>query len=226
MNLDASLSTAEAEATGMVAPGQQGLLDEFVAEQEAAQQGEEEQRILGKFKSPEDLAKAYQELEKKLGQPRQTDPEDSPMSEPSQDDAAEADGEEADYYELTADEVAEIKALAGGDEQYKQLGQWARDNLPKDVVDEFNAAVAKGNVQAIRWAVRALAAQATGASQPDLVEPELVSGKAAGRGLAFESQAQVLDAMNKKNERGQRLYDVDEAYRNKVQDAIARSDVF
>lgn len=222
MNLDASLSTAEANAESMVAPGQEGLLNEFVSEQEAAQQGEEQQRILGKFKSPEDLAKAYQELERKLGQRQQAPTEDESM--PSQDDAETDDGEEADYYELSADEVAEIKALAGGDKEFQALGKWARDNLPEEVVNEYNAVVAKGNVDAIRWAVRALAAQAKGGS--DLVEPELVSGKAPGRGLTFESQAQVLEAMNKRNDRGQRLYDVDEAYRNKVQDALARSDVF
>jgi hypothetical protein len=32
----------------------------------------------------------------------------------------------------------------------------------------------------------------------------------------FESQQQVLDAMNRRNDRGERFYDVDEAYRNKV----------
>lgn len=223
MNLDASLSTAEAAASSMVAPGQEGLLDEFVSEQEAAQQGEEQQRILGKFKSQEDLAKAYQELERKLGQ-RQEAPTEQETSAPSQDDAEAEDAEEADYYELSADEVAEIKAMAGGDEQFAALGKWARDNLPEDVVNEYNAVVAKGNLDAIRWAVRALAAQAKGGS--DLVEPELVTGKAASRGLTFESQAQVLEAMNKRNDRGQRMYDVDEAYRNKVQDALARSDVF
>ena len=95
------------------------------------------------------------------------------------------------------------------------------------MVNEYNAVVAKGNLDAIRWAVRALAAQAGRGPAPEaLVEPELVSGKAAGRGLTFESQAQVLEAMNKRNDRGQRMYDVDEAYRNKVQDALARSDVF
>jgi hypothetical protein len=36
----------------------------------------------------------------------------------------------------------------------------------------------------------------------------------------------VLEAMSKRNERGQRMYDVDEAYRGKVRDALARSDVF
>ena len=41
-----------------------------------------------------------------------------------------------------------------------------------------------------------------------------------------EFRQQVLDAMNKKNERGQRKYDVDEAYRQKVIAALAQSNVF
>lgn len=227
MNLDASLSTAEAAAPSMVAPGQEGLLDEFVSEQEAAQAEAEEQRILGKFKSTEDLAKAYQQLERKLGQRSEQPSADQEPSAPVESDTTGDDEGEADYYELSADEVAEIKTLAGGDKAFEELGRWARENLPEEVVNEYNQVVAKGNVEAIRWAVRALAAQAGRGPAPEaLVEPELVSGREAGRGLTFESQAQVLEAMNKRNDRGQRMYDVDEAYRNKVQEALARSDVF
>lgn len=222
MNLDASLNTAEGQTTGMVAPGQESLLDDFISEQEQAQEPE---LLLGKFKSQEDLAKAYQQLEKKLGQRQDTPAEQEPQD---QSDESDTEEEEADYYEMTTEEVDEIKALAGGEKEFQALGQWARDNLPKEVVDEYNASVAKGNVEAIRWAVRALMAQAqAAAADPNaLVEPDLVAGKAASKGLVFESQAQVLEAMNKRNERGQRLYDVDEAYRNKVQNALAKSDVF
>lgn len=222
MNLDASLNTAEGQAAGMVAPGQESLLDDFISEQEQAQEPE---LLLGKFKSQEDLAKAYQQLEKKLGQRQDTPAEQEPQD---QSDESDAEEEEADYYEMTTEEVDEIKALAGGEKEFQALGEWARDNLPKEVVDEYNESVARGNVEAIRWAVRALMAQAqAAAADPNaLVEPDLVAGKAASKGLVFESQAQVLEAMNKRNERGQRLYDVDEAYRNKVQNALAKSDVF
>jgi len=224
MNLDASLTTAEGALEGMVAPGQENLVEEFVQEQEQAQ---EQERLLGKFSSTEDLAKAYQELERKLGQRQSEPPTEQEPSQPSQDDASTDDAEAPDYVELSADEVAEVMTLAGGDKAYKELGVWARENLPEDVVNEFNEAVAKGNLQAIRWAVRALAAQAgQGAKAEPLVEPELVGGKDPGRGLTFDSQAQVLEAMNKKNNRGQRLYDVDESYRGKVQEALMRSDVF
>jgi hypothetical protein len=42
----------------------------------------------------------------------------------------------------------------------------------------------------------------------------------------FESQHEVIEAMNKTNSRGQRLYEVDNAYRLKVEKMLAASDVF
>ena len=76
-----TLSAPEAEAPSMVGPGQEGLLDEFIAEQEEASTAEAAP-LLGKFKSTEDLARAYQELERKLGQPRDdADPDSSPSTQ-------------------------------------------------------------------------------------------------------------------------------------------------
>jgi hypothetical protein len=224
MNLDASLSTAEATQESMVAPGQEALLEDFVKEQEAAQQDQETEKLLGKFNTADELARAYQELERKLGQRSQPTQEDlgSPSDESTDDSEAEAPGQRV----MSEDEVNEIKALVGGEDGFKQLGQWARENLPASMLDDYNAVVAQGNVDAIRWAVRALMAQASQGQQEPLVEPELVGGGKADNALRFESQAQVLDAMNKKNTKGQRMYDVDEAYRDRVQQALMRSDVF
>ena len=42
----------------------------------------------------------------------------------------------------------------------------------------------------------------------------------------FNSKQEVLNAMNKKDERGRRLYDTDPAYRAKVAEALERSNVF
>ena len=57
------ISTPELASEGMVAPGQEELAKEF----EEGPQATDEEKILGKFNSAEDLAKAYAELEKKLG---------------------------------------------------------------------------------------------------------------------------------------------------------------
>ena len=70
------------------------------------------------------------------------------------------------------------------------------------------------------------AMQARMNAKDSVVEPKLIGGGNVAEPSRFESQQQVLDAMNKMNDRGQRLYDVDEAYRAKVTKLLASSDVF
>ena len=275
------LSSPEAEAPSMVAPGQENLLDEFIAEQEQEQQ-EESGLLLGKFKSADDLAKAYQELEKKLGQPRTADPEQDPLAvEPPQaytreqsvndygeflsdvfetaevnpyeiaqkwergEDLSEYIGklesagipravveqylyqpESAPAAEFTDADTVELKALVGGDEGFQKLSQWAVDNLEAQQLVDYNQVVNSGNKDAIRWALKAMQAMSAGGGKGQPSEPKLLGGKAPGEGLRFESKQQVMDAMTRRNDKGQKLYDVDDAYRNKVRDMLARSDVF
>lgn len=281
--VDNSLSNAEAINETPVAPGQEELLNEFLAEREADQGSQEAEKILGKFNSAEELAKAYQELEKKLGQPK-GQPEEtlpSPLQPYTREEGVKEYGEfladkfeEAEFNpyemaaayeagqdvepfmaqlesvgiprsiveryleggyeggsaELSSDDTAELKGLVGGDEQFQQLSVWVKENVPKEEIDEYNAVVASGNKDAIRWALRAMQARATQSSapaRPTLKEPELVgSGRPPGSGKTFESKAQVLEAMNKLNAKGQRLYDVDEAYRAQVVRMLDASDVF
>jgi len=278
-NSNLVLSQPEAEATGIVAPGQEALLDEFVAEQEQ----EEQQRILGKFNSPEELAKAYQELEKKLGQPKQTDPAEAPS--PAQgytaEQAVQTYGQEAvealagkglnlaevmwqadqgqdisSHYDslaeafnvprqlveayvtktqappaaaadspvLSEQDAAQLKAMVGGDDGFQQLSAWAQQNLDPAELADYNAVVDSGNKQAISWALKAIQAKASGPAAPS--EPKLISGGRPPAVEKFESKQQVLDAMSKRNEKGQKLYEVDDAYRQKVRELLARSDVF
>jgi len=278
-NSNLVLSQPEAEATGMVAPGQEALLDEFVAEQEQ----EEQQRILGKFNSLEELAKAYQELEKKLGQPKQTDPAEapSPVQGYTAEQAVQTYGQEAvealagkglnlaevmwqadqgqdisSHYDslaeafnvprqlveayvtktqappaaaadspvLSEQDAAQLKAMVGGDDGFQQLSAWAQQNLDPAELADYNAVVDSGNKQAISWALKAIQAKASGPAAPS--EPKLISGGRPPAVEKFESKQQVLDAMSKRNEKGQKLYEVDDAYRQKVRELLARSDVF
>jgi hypothetical protein len=261
---------------GMVAPGQENILEEFVKEQET----QEPELLLGKFKSQDDLAKAYQELERKLGQPKQeADPEPSPAEGYSADQAVGIYGEGpvealkekgidmadvmfkadqgqdiSEHYDtlaetfgvtrqvvenyvskaqasapaeapgLTESDAAELKAMVGGDAAFNKLSQWAASNLEQGELAKYNAVVDSGNKDAIEWALKAL--QARVAAPDAVVEPKLYGGGEAASETKFESQQQVLDAMNKRNSRGQRMYDVDEAYRGKVQRLLSVSDVF
>jgi hypothetical protein len=278
-----TLSTPEAGEANPIAPGQEALLDEYIAEQEAAQQQEDTGRILGKFNSQEELAKAYQELERKLGQPKgDADPEFSPAPQgytPEQ--AVEIYGQEAveasagkglnlaevmfkadsgqdisEHYDALAEtfnvprqvveiyvskaqspaaqtpsaaglsdgDAAELKAMVGGDQGFQTLSGWAAQNLDQQELADYNAVVDSGNKDAIRWALKAMQSRSTSNAAPS--EPKLISGGVPPAVERFESKQQVLDAMSKRNEKGQKLYEVDDAYRGKVRELLARSDVF
>lgn len=273
------ITAPEAAAEGMVAPGQEALLEEFIQEQQAQKEPE---LLAGKFKSVEDLARSYQELEKKLGQPQQqkADPEVPQQSESyTQEQAVQVYGQEAvealaskgvdladvmfradsgedvsQHFDalaevfnvprqvvenyvakaqatggqqqagLTEADTAQIKSMVGGDEGFAELSRWAASNLDAKELAEYNAVVDSGNKEAIQWAVKAIAAKR---AAPDaVIEPKLYGGGDMPQQSRFESQQQVLDAMGKTNERGQRLYEVDEAYRAKVAKMLAASDLF
>ena len=268
------LTVPEGEKGGMVGPGQEGIVEEFAKEQEQLQ---EEEAILGKFKSPQDLAKAYAELQRKMGQ-QSAEPRPEPVAEPeaadepgySADQASEIYGKEAvgalaakgvdlaelmwnadqgadisEHYDTLAEtfkvprqvvenyvskaqsapsageaglsdaDATELLQSVGGQESFDQLSGWAKSNLPAEELASYNAVVDSGNKEAIGWALKAM--QARQVAPDAVVEPKLYGGGSpTDTVVKFESQQQVLDAMNKRNDRGQRLYDVDEAYRNKV----------
>ena len=269
------LTVPEGEKGGMVGPGQESIVEEFAKEQEQLQ---EEEAILGKFKSPAELAKAYAELQRKMGQQSSADSQPEPAAAPENDSAAGYSADEAtqvygeqavaalaekginlaevmwnadqgadisEHYDMLAETFsvprqvvenyvskaqssessageglsdADATALlnsVGGQENFNQLSGWAKSNLPAEELASYNAVVDSGNKEAIGWALKAM--QARQASPDAVVEPQLYGGGApTDTTVRFESQQQVLDAMNKRNDRGQRLYDVDEAYRNKV----------
>lgn len=277
------LSTPEAAEANPIAPGQEGLLEEYLAEQSGeGPQEDDTARILGKFESTEALAKAYQELEKKLGQPKQeADPAELPTTQGyTAEQAAQLYGQDAvetlagkgldladvmwkadngedisGHYDALAEafsvprqvvenyvskaiaapaaesptlsesDTAELKALVGGDQGFQDLTGWATKNLEPQELADYNAVVDSGNKAAIRWALKAMQAKAT-AAPGATAEPKLISGGAPPTVERFESRQQVLDAMNRRNAKGQKLYEVDEAYRGKFMEILDRSDVF
>ena len=61
--------------------------------------------------------------------------------------------------ELTDDEVAAIKEVAGGAEAYTELLSWANDRLPRREIEAFDAVVHDGSRDDIKVAVRGLMQQ-------------------------------------------------------------------
>ena len=271
------ISTPE-QLEGLVGPGQENILEEFVQEQEAAQSND---KILGKFNTQEDLAKAYTELEKRVGQQPQNETPEPPVEQTDDNYTAEAASElygkeyvdalsekgvdmadimrRADSGEdisanydtlaevfnvpkavvenyvnaaqqtqmpapgLTPEDGVEVRNAIGGDEAFAEVTQWAEKNVDKQTLDNYNK-IADTNKEAALWALKFFQAQMK--SPGSVVEPKLYGGGNVPSQTTYESKQQVLDAMNKTNSKGQRLYDVDEAYRDKVAKILLNSDVF
>lgn len=271
------ISTPE-QLEGLVGPGQENILEEFVQEQEAAQSND---KILGKFNTQEDLAKAYTELEKRVGQQPKNETPEPPVEQTDDNYTAEAASElygkeyvdalsekgvdmadimkRADSGEdisanydtlaevfnvpkavvenyvnaaqqtqmpapgLTPEDGVEVRNAIGGDEAFAEVTQWAEKNIDKQTLDNYNK-IADTNKEAALWALKFFQSQMK--SPGSVVEPKLYGGGNVPSQSTYESKQQVLDAMNKTNSKGQRLYDVDEAYRDKVAKILLNSDVF
>ena len=228
---------------------------------------QEEQIYAGKYKSAQELEKAYIELQAKLGEKKEEtetetasaeeQPEDTPkMSEgatlitdaskeyfdngnklspetmakfssmSSQDlikaymevsQNPEFQQQGAPPAEITTAQINQIKNSAGGEQQYAQIVNWAKTNLPQDQIVAFDEVVNTGSVQAIQLAVSGLKAEYDSANG---VEGRMVTGKAPqNSGDVFRSQQELVAAMNDPR------YDRDPAYRQDVIQKLDRSDL-
>ena len=216
-------------------------------------QSERPEWLPEKFNSPEDLAKSYTELEKKLSAPKDDPPTDDATTDdtPTEDkentgpDFAKFSEEYANGGALSDDSFAELEqmgypkamvetylagmqtnqeadastvmAVAGGEDGYKDLTDWARDNMAANELEVYNQMVATGTDNA-KMAVEWMMSKREAAGD---VEPNLVSGKAqAASKDEFRSTAQVVAAM--KDPR----YVKDAAYTKDVEHKLGRSSVF
>ena len=117
---------------------------------------------------------------------------------------------------LSESEISDIKDIAGGDEGYAEVVQWASENLPEEDVLAFDEVINTANQAAVRFAVKALVGQ-----YEDAVgrTPELVTGKQSSTGQAYRSMAEVVRDMDDPR------YDNDDAYRMDVMRKLERSNI-
>jgi len=132
--------------------------------------------------------------------------------------ARDASSEPASPGLSTAD-VAEIKDAIGGERQWLRLTAWAQANFNDQELSDYNAAIDSGNKAAARFAVMQLNSRASA----DAREPRLIGGGSAVQADVFETQQQVVAAMNKLDDNGELLYRTSPKYRQKVDRALARS---
>jgi hypothetical protein len=111
-------------------------------------------------------------------------------------------------------------AIAGGQEQYMQMTQWAAANLSAEDQAAFNTAVA-GSAAQMKQAITALKAQYEAARGTD---PTLLGGRQAAGGseadTPFASRAEVVTAMSDPR------YRKDSAYRAVVERRVGLMDNF
>ena len=124
--------------------------------------------------------------------------------------------EDAEGGTLGDSEIADIKNIAGGEQGYADVVQWASENLPAADIEAFDEVINTANEAAVRFAVKALVGQ-----YEDAVgrTPDLVTGKQSSTGQAYRSMAEVVRDMSDPR------YDSDDAYRMDVMRKLERSNL-
>jgi len=119
--------------------------------------------------------------------------------------------------EITEQQVTELKGVAGGEEKYGDMLQWAKDTLNPQEIQMFDTVMERGDPLAAFFAVRSLAYRYEDALGRD---GQMVTGRAPrGDGSQFNSQAEVVEAMSDPR------YDRDPAFRQKIMKKLERSDI-
>jgi hypothetical protein len=175
-------------------------------EQQEAQEQQDEDLIGGKFKSADDLLKAYQELEKKLGSGQTEETEES-----------ESEVEDQEPVVLSQEEESTILESIGGQDTFNAVQAWAKENLDQAELDAYNREVNSGDYYRARNALQSLS---YAYQENEGSEPQLLGGKISANATdVFRSTAEVMQAMNDPR------YLKDSAYTNDVQEKLVRSEV-
>lgn len=139
----------------------------------------------------EDLVQAYLQYQEKVG--------DAPVGR-----------------EMTDAEVNSVYDMAGGQDQYEAMTEWASENFEADEIEAFDQVIESGNMSAIKLAMRALTN-----SYNDSVgyEGSMLQGKPASTRAYYRSQAEVIRDMQDPR------YERDPAYRDAIMEKLSRSDL-
>ena len=182
-------------------------------------QQEQEQLLAGKYKSSEDLEKAYLELQSKLGEANNEPEEQDSGEEQTENQPDNEDNEEQDssQSELTQQDVDMLQNMAGGKKGYEAMLKWASGALEQAEINMYDSVMERGDPNSIYFAVQALVARYNDATGSD---GKLLTGKAAsGNSNTFRSQQELVAAMSDPR------YDNDPAYRQDVIKQLERSDL-
>lgn len=200
-----------------------------------------------KFKTPEDFAAAYKELETKQGAKPAAEPDNKPAIDTSKVDMPALAKEFAEKGKLSPETLKSLEtkgipaaavdayvaglqaqagalrssliAVAGGEDQLKAIYDWAGQNLSQAEVTAYNAQVNSGNTETAKLALSGIVSKYAAATGTD---PKLVSGEEtpAGGEAGFASDAEIVAAMSDPR------YAIDEAYRKQVAKRMEKTEMF
>jgi len=183
-----------------------------------ANEGEQQQLLAGKFDNAQSLEQAYLELQKKLGESREEEPEDDEPEEGSEEEGSEEEDEEDESEnQLTEDQAEQLYEMVGGEKSYQSMLEWASQTLSNEEIEMYDSVMGAGDANSIYFAVQALAN-----TYFDSVgeEGQLLTGRGAAESNAiFRSQSELVQAMSDPR------YDNDPAYRSDVMAKLENSDL-
>jgi hypothetical protein len=182
-------------------------------------EGAEQPLLAGKFKDQSSLEQAYLELQKKLGTPNdEAEAGEEGEQEEQASDEENVLEEEPSGEQLSEEQANQLFEMVGGEKAYKSMIDWAGQNFSKEEVQMYDSVMAKGDPNAIFFAVQALNSKYTDAVGND---GQLLTGKrsAAQQDAQFRSQQELVQAMNDPR------YDRDPAFRDDVMRKLQNSDI-
>ena len=110
--------------------------------------------------------------------------------------------------------VADIKAIAGGEEGYAALAHWIEGNVSKEELEAYNSVMCSGKKEVIRLAVQGMYSRFQASAG---IEPKLTHGKAnteRNSNGGFQSTDEMIRAMQDKR------YGRDAAYTRLVENKV------
>lgn len=218
-------SAAEASEASKVAEAKAALYDEQQSATDA-----ENGKILGKYDSVDELAAAYQELQRAYNRQGVTPPaeelqDSDPRASEPEPESEEEEEEDGDI-ELSSEQVQQITdslyQLAGGQQEYQKLTAWAADNITEERKEAWNEALNTADVGSMEAQLKSFMWDM---QQQRGFEPKLGGGRTPSNEVkAFNSEAEVVEMMNDPRYRDPARRDP--AFVREVEKRIAMSNVF
>jgi hypothetical protein len=242
------IDTAE-ENSGPTLEEQAAAMDaENPETQEEPQVSDRPEWLPEKFSSPEDMARAYSELENRLSS-QQLEAEETDAREELENVGVDYDALSQEFWQngdlsdesyalleqsgipreivdsYIESQIASVEAQrssimneVGGPDGYNALTEWAADNLDEAEIDYFNNVMDSNDWRAIQMSVRAIAARR---DAMEGIEPSrnLSGSLSGGGGGSYDSVQQLMSDMQNP------AYENDPAFRAQVEAKLARSNI-